>query len=66
MAAVKKIAQKSGRRIGFFQCNVVVDQRVGDVEKFVLEAECAAHRDHLDDEVTGTLDRWLTRWTRSW
>ena len=31
--------------VGILQTDVLIDERVGDAEKFVLEAECAAGRD---------------------
>ncbi len=43
---------------GFFKSNVVVDQRIRDVEQLVLEAKRSAGGDLLDVEVPRILDRW--------
>ena len=37
--------------VGFLQTDMLIDQRVGDVEQLVLEAKRSAGRDLLDDQV---------------
>jgi len=42
--------------IGFLKSDVLVDERVGDVEKLIVEAERATGCNLLYDEVTGVLE----------
>ena len=43
--------------VGFLEADALIDERVGDVEKFVLEAEGATGSDLLDEKVAWVLER---------
>jgi len=43
--------------VGFLKTDVLIGERVGDVQQLVREAERAARGDLLDEEVAGILER---------
>ena len=42
--------------VGFLQTDVLIDERVGDVKKLVVKAECPAGGDLLYDEMARVLE----------